>query len=44
MADLVFPEGVNQCSIDVVDGDTKSQDDHIFGHSSAGRVPVSQTA
>lgn len=34
-SDLVFPEDVNQCAIDIVDGKAKSQNDHIFGHSCA---------
>lgn len=43
-AHLVFSEGVNQCPIDIVDGDAKSHDDHIFSHSRAGRVSISQAA
>ena len=34
-SDLVFSEGVNQSTIDIVDGKTKSHNNHIFDHRCA---------
>lgn len=41
--DLVFSEGVNQGTIDVVDGKAKTQNNHIFGHSCGVGVSIGRT-
>lgn len=43
-SDLVFSEGVDQCTIDIVDGKAKGQNNHIFGHGCARRVSETQTS
>ena len=42
-SNLVFAEGVNQGTIDIVDGKAKSQNNHIFDHSWAWRVSITKT-
>ena len=41
--DLMFSEGVNEGTIDIVDDQTESHNNHILGHSWAVRVSKTQT-
>lgn len=42
--DLVFSEGVYQCTVNTVDGKAESQNDDIFGHGYTWRIAMFQTA